>query len=113
MSILTQQLNRLQLSQRHEKIGPNLPQPTILMDSYAARNTELDVIFSLAVMGYETLKDKLLFKEDWFEVLSEESRGLSRAKMTKSENRVWSEKLTKVLISLVPYLEDIHCQQVL
>lgn len=55
MSLLAEQLQTLRGEQRLQQIGPNLPQPSILFDPVTARSTSLDVIYTMAVLGYSKL----------------------------------------------------------
>jgi hypothetical protein len=55
MSSLQQQLSTIKSNERILKIGPNLPQPTILLDQYTARNASIDIIYTMGLMSFYNL----------------------------------------------------------
>jgi hypothetical protein len=59
MSSLSNQLNSIKLSQNSLKIGANQEQPSILFDSYTARSTSVDTIYSMALLAYDKLSSSL------------------------------------------------------
>lgn len=55
MSALAQQLNKLRQSSV-ASIAPGAPLPTLLLDPSTARNTTLDVLYTMALLGYAEIK---------------------------------------------------------
>lgn len=51
MSLLAQQLNKLKLN-NVVSIAPGAPKASLILDKQTARNTTLDVLYTMAVMGY-------------------------------------------------------------
>jgi hypothetical protein len=51
MSILAQQLNKLKQNNA-VSIAPGAPRATFILDKQTARNTTIDVLFTMAVLGY-------------------------------------------------------------
>ena len=59
MSLLAQQLGQLH-AQSAIRIAPGAPKPTFILDQNTARNTTIDVLYTMALMGYKELKKDLL-----------------------------------------------------
>lgn len=55
MSILAQQLNKLKAN-NSLKIAPGAPLPHFILDKNTARNTTIDVLYTMAIMGFGELK---------------------------------------------------------
>lgn len=51
MSLLAQQLNRLKQS-NGTSIAPGAARATLILDKNTARNTTIDVLYTMAVLGY-------------------------------------------------------------
>ena len=51
MSLLAQQLGQLK-SQNAIKIAPGAPRPSLMLDKQTAKNTTIDVLFTMALLGY-------------------------------------------------------------
>lgn len=58
MSLLAQQLGQLH-AQSAIRIAPGAPKPTLILDQNTARNTTVDVLYTMALMGYKELKRDL------------------------------------------------------
>jgi hypothetical protein len=55
MSSLTQQLNRLRQN-NGVSIAPGAPRAALMLDKNTARNTTIDVLYTMAVLGYTEIK---------------------------------------------------------
>lgn len=55
MSSLAQQLSQLKQS-NGVSIAPGAARPSLILDKTTARNTTIDVLFTMAVMGYTEIK---------------------------------------------------------
>ena len=55
MSLLAQQLNKLKQNNA-VSIAPGAPRATLILDKQTARNTTIDVLYTMAVMGYSEIK---------------------------------------------------------
>lgn len=51
MSLLAQQLNKLKQNNALS-IAPGAPRPSFILDKQTARNTTVDVIYTMALLGY-------------------------------------------------------------
>lgn len=51
MSLLAQQLNKLKQNNAIS-IAPGAPKASLILDKQTARNTTVDVLYTMAVMGY-------------------------------------------------------------
>ena len=51
MSLLAQQLNQLK-TQNALKIAPGAAVPTFILDKNTARNTTIDVLYTMAILGF-------------------------------------------------------------
>lgn len=84
MSILAQQLNKLKAS-NSLKIAPGAPLPHFILDKNTARNTTIDVLYTMAIMGFGELKKELLGagKRIGEDLLSESYKEINRNKFTQ------------------------------
>ena len=55
MSVLAQQLNKLKTN-NSLNIAPGAPLPHFILDKITARNTTIDVLYTMAIMGFDELK---------------------------------------------------------
>lgn len=55
MSQLSNQLSNIKHKQRQIRIGPTPLQPSILLDPQVARNTSVDIIYTMAILSYGKL----------------------------------------------------------
>ena len=53
---LTQQLNLLQ-KEKVKKIGPGAIVPSLLLDNQISRNTSIEVLYTMAIIGFTKMKD--------------------------------------------------------
>lgn len=55
MSLLAQQLNKLKQN-NVISIAPGAPKPSLILDKQTARNTTVDVLYTMAVLGYGEIR---------------------------------------------------------
>ena len=60
MSILAQQLSKLKQINTAASIAPGANKPSFILDKNTARNTTVDVLFTMAVLGYSEIKKCIL-----------------------------------------------------
>ncbi len=58
MSLLAQQLNKLKQNSA-VSIAPGAARPSFILDKQTARNTTVDVLYTMAVLGYSEIKKSL------------------------------------------------------
>lgn len=114
MSLLAQQLGQLS-AQSAIKIAPGAPKPTLILDQNTARNTTIDVLYTMALMGYNDLKKSLAVgaKELGEVLLSTDYKEMNRNKLGQQENKDLSVKLTRFLLLLSPWFLNRGCQAVI
>jgi hypothetical protein len=77
-----------------------------------AKTVDIDMVHSLAMLGYSKLRDQL-DSEVHAELLSHEMKGLNRNHLSRKDNDELSTKLRRALLELSPYFLAEDCQKVL
>jgi U3 small nucleolar RNA-associated protein 10 len=112
MSQLTAQLALLR---QHNPATPSSPSPSLLLDAQTVRSTSVDVLHTMALLGYDEIRKELTSEARHLaeELLAEAGKDTNRNTMGKENNKALSMKITGFLIALSPLLTNRGCQAVL
>ncbi len=59
LSSLATQLSTIRQTQKSTSIAPGAPTPTLLLPKSTAKNTTIDVLYTMAILGYDEIKKKM------------------------------------------------------